>query len=193
MGDMIQAIETRYAGCRFRSRLEARWAVFFDTLGAAWEYEPQGFLVGDSKRPYLPDFKVHRTWTDQPLWIEVKGTDETLDFGLLGDAVKDGGLGGPIALLGPVPEPTPPPMHGFLRNIFGVPCMVKGFLLPRLGVMQIGREHELGELDSQYADPIAGPAKGRGPWVMTEILDHPQVSEAYAAARSARFEHGEEG
>lgn len=28
----IRAIETRYAGCRFRSRLEARWAVFFDHL-----------------------------------------------------------------------------------------------------------------------------------------------------------------
>lgn len=32
----IKAIETRYAGCR-RSRLEARWAVVFDTLGFAWE------------------------------------------------------------------------------------------------------------------------------------------------------------
>lgn len=31
----IKAIETSYAGCRFRSRLEARWAVFFDTLGIA--------------------------------------------------------------------------------------------------------------------------------------------------------------
>jgi len=39
----IAAIETRYAGCRFRSRLEARWAVFYDALGIDWEYEPQGF------------------------------------------------------------------------------------------------------------------------------------------------------
>lgn len=29
----IQAIQTRYAGHHFRSRLEARWAVFFDYLG----------------------------------------------------------------------------------------------------------------------------------------------------------------
>ncbi len=28
----IKAIETRYKGYRFRSRLEARWAVFFDAL-----------------------------------------------------------------------------------------------------------------------------------------------------------------
>lgn len=26
----IKPIETRYKGCRFRSRPEARWAVFFD-------------------------------------------------------------------------------------------------------------------------------------------------------------------
>lgn len=39
---MIKPIETRYAGCRFRSRLEARWAVFFDALKIEWEYEPEG-------------------------------------------------------------------------------------------------------------------------------------------------------
>ena len=32
----ILAIQTVYKGCRFRSRLEARGAVFFDTLGIAW-------------------------------------------------------------------------------------------------------------------------------------------------------------
>lgn len=53
----IRPIETRYAGFRFRSRLEARWAVFFDTLGIKWEYEPQGYML-DGK-PYLPDFKLH--------------------------------------------------------------------------------------------------------------------------------------
>src|SRR5262245_3495425 len=36
----IQPIETIYRGYRFRSRLEARWAVFFQTLGVPWEYEP---------------------------------------------------------------------------------------------------------------------------------------------------------
>jgi hypothetical protein len=30
---MLQAIETFYRGYRFRSRLEARWAVLFDALG----------------------------------------------------------------------------------------------------------------------------------------------------------------
>lgn len=39
-------IPTMYKGIQFRSRLEARWAVFFDTLGIEWEYEPQGYVVG---------------------------------------------------------------------------------------------------------------------------------------------------
>jgi len=29
----IKSIDTRYAGCRFRSRLEARWAMWFNELG----------------------------------------------------------------------------------------------------------------------------------------------------------------
>lgn len=40
-------IETRYKGYRFRSRLEARWAVFFDVLGVRWEYEPEGYDLTD--------------------------------------------------------------------------------------------------------------------------------------------------
>jgi hypothetical protein len=52
----MKAIETRYAGCLFRLRLEARWAVFFDHLGIEWEHEPQGYVIDD--RPYLPDFRL---------------------------------------------------------------------------------------------------------------------------------------
>lgn len=40
---MIQAIETHYKGYRFRSRLEARWAIVFDGLGVDWEYEKEGY------------------------------------------------------------------------------------------------------------------------------------------------------
>lgn len=35
-------IPTRYKGYRFRSRLEARWAIFFDGLQLNWEFEAQG-------------------------------------------------------------------------------------------------------------------------------------------------------
>lgn len=52
---MIQAIETEYKGYRFRSRLEARWAVFFDAMGIEWEYEPEGIVLYDGTY-YLPDF-----------------------------------------------------------------------------------------------------------------------------------------
>jgi hypothetical protein len=41
------ALPTKYSGIVFRSRLEARWAVFFDTLGIEWEYEPQGYKIGN--------------------------------------------------------------------------------------------------------------------------------------------------
>jgi hypothetical protein len=52
---MIQAIETRYKGYRFRSRLEARWAVYFDALGIEWVYEQEGYKLPDGSL-YLPDF-----------------------------------------------------------------------------------------------------------------------------------------
>jgi hypothetical protein len=64
---MIKAIETEYAGCRFRSRLEARWAVFFDALGVQWEHEPEGFETSAGR--YLPDFRISAM---APFWFEVK-------------------------------------------------------------------------------------------------------------------------
>jgi hypothetical protein len=50
------AIPTRYKGYHFRSRLEARWAVFFDFLGDPWEYEHEGYETPYGA--YLPDFLV---------------------------------------------------------------------------------------------------------------------------------------
>ena len=50
----VKPIQTTYAGYRFRSRLESRWAVFFDTLHIKWEYEPEGFQTKYGF--YLPDF-----------------------------------------------------------------------------------------------------------------------------------------
>ncbi|WP_394617150.1 hypothetical protein JNUCC0626_47325 [Lentzea sp. JNUCC 0626] len=67
----ITPIKTRYAGYRFRSRREARWAVFFDTLGIPWRYEPEGFSLGDAGA-YLPDFQLYPN-TELAMWFEVKG------------------------------------------------------------------------------------------------------------------------
>lgn len=65
----IKAIETRYRGYRFRSRLEARWAVYFTALGLAWEYEPEGFDLG-AVGWYLPDFFLPELHGG--MWVEVK-------------------------------------------------------------------------------------------------------------------------
>jgi len=51
----IKPIETVYKGYRFRSRLEARWAVFFDSFGMAYQYEMEGFKL-ENGTGYLPDF-----------------------------------------------------------------------------------------------------------------------------------------
>lgn len=68
-GDGIQPIETHWLGYRFRSRAEARWAVAFDALGIAFEYELEGFVLPDGMR-YLPDFYLPKV----NMWAEVKGT-----------------------------------------------------------------------------------------------------------------------
>lgn len=49
----IAAIPTVYNGVQFRSRLEARWAAFFDLCGWRWDYEPLD-LNG-----WIPDFAVY--------------------------------------------------------------------------------------------------------------------------------------
>ena len=66
---MIGAIETVYKGYRFRSRLEARWAVFFDELKIEYLYEPEGYILHDDSK-YLPDFFLPNVRGG--MWIEVK-------------------------------------------------------------------------------------------------------------------------
>jgi len=52
MGYKIKAHKTLYKDVMFRSRLEARWAAFFDLAGWRWEYEPID-LEG-----WSPDFRI---------------------------------------------------------------------------------------------------------------------------------------
>lgn len=66
----INPIPTRAYGCRFRSRLEARWAVFLTTAGFNWEYEPEGAQL-DAGR-YLCDFRVWSPQGPGAVWLEVK-------------------------------------------------------------------------------------------------------------------------
>ena len=52
---MSGAIPTWHAGVKFRSRLEARYAAWFDACGVDWLYEPFD-LDG-----YIPDFIIGKT------------------------------------------------------------------------------------------------------------------------------------
>lgn len=63
----LKPIETVYNGYRFRSRLEAKWAVFFDALGVEYEYEPEGFTLSNGDY-YLPDFFLPKS----KIYVEVK-------------------------------------------------------------------------------------------------------------------------
>lgn len=76
----LKAIPTAYKGYRFRSRLEARWAILLDTLGWSWEYELEGFDLGGGDF-YLPDFALTGGEYDRGVqcWIEVKPIDPTTD------------------------------------------------------------------------------------------------------------------
>lgn len=71
----LTALETPYDGHLFRSRREARWAVFFNTAKIPWEYEEQGYDLGEAGW-YLPDFRIN-AGTPSELFFEVKGKTPT--------------------------------------------------------------------------------------------------------------------
>lgn len=207
----IKAIETRYAGCRFRSRLEARWAVFFDRLGITWEYEPQGHMVGvfegskwaesNPGRPYLPDFWLPHLG----LWVEVKGSEDNLDHSLiLAAVVPHGGLphhhndlsraGDRMLILGPIPRPGGRVAHSLLRFWKGdVERVWAEFTPAGAGVdVHYPRPYSNGD---PYGDDSGSPPRANitPPLTACAFLkgeaDH-MVTTAYTAAR---FEHGESG
>lgn len=80
----MQSIDTLYNGNYFRSRLEARWAVFFDNAFIKYQYEPEGFKHNGSY--YLPDFFLPdchlRSLGGCGMYIEIKPEsypDEDID------------------------------------------------------------------------------------------------------------------
>jgi hypothetical protein len=66
----IRAIPTEYDGIAYRSRTEARWAVFFTAQKIPFCYEVEGFEFADGSR-YLPDFWL----PGGKVWFEVKPGD----------------------------------------------------------------------------------------------------------------------
>lgn len=217
----IRAIETRYAGHLFRSRLEARWAVFFDALSIEWQYEPQGFVIhdmGDEQRPYLPDFFLPR----QRIWVEVKGAAERAEFGLYAAACDawsashlphvtddaDKRLGSGLLVLGEVPKPGIRWAHPMFRHHKGVNISYGEWrkdwegsparfeVLPLSSGIGTGSTY-ISSSNEWDAIPLHGFAcGGMQTWPSWEdtvltFVQRAHVSAALTAAREARFEHGE--
>jgi hypothetical protein len=62
----MKPIPTKWQGTTYRSRLEARWSVFFGFIGLHAIYEPEGFE--HDGETYLPDF-----WVDEfDGYVEIK-------------------------------------------------------------------------------------------------------------------------
>lgn len=73
MGGNKWSIPTEYNGVHMRSKLEAKWAKFFDDNGIKWLYEPEGFQKDGVK--YLPDFAL----PDMKIIFEAKGVMDDYD------------------------------------------------------------------------------------------------------------------
>lgn len=195
----IQAIETRYAGHRFRSRLEARWAVCFDRLGLTWHYEPQGVKIADAR--YLPDFYLDGPiCSAQSLFAEVKGmlmADDLRKILPLAEA------GSPVVVLGDIPKAGVggPHFHLFRRRpttgqgvdvhkVSFYPTAGAGWSLQPFGfplaIGDITDDRMIKTLPDVLADREIGRRSG---WMDVP----PEVEQAFRAARSARFEFGESG
>ena len=65
---MGYSLPTWHNGIKYRSRTEARWAVFFEHLDIKFAYEAQGFVSGGTA--YLPDFMTFPALGT--LWAEIK-------------------------------------------------------------------------------------------------------------------------
>lgn len=178
----IKAIETRYKGYRFRSRLEARWAVFFDKARIAWEYEREGFdmpVCGN----YLPDF-----WLPElSCWIEIKGQEATaVERERCFELRKVTGF--PVSLFGPISEIDFDDGESFGLDEEGEELWdnAQSFCVcttgRHVGIHFDGRGARI-KCDCKEHTHEAG---GRG-----HSGGHQRLRDARLAARAARFEHGE--
>ena len=197
---MLKAIETRYKGFRFRSRLEARHAVFLDVLGVPWEYELEGYDLGKSGR-YLPDF-----WLPTfQAFVEIKPDYDQPAISKLGDLVEQHNhcIGhlfyGSFGTLNPRIHSVCTDLGdssggmGYFDTFWAI-C--KNCKRPYI---DFDTNHTL-FLDTSFSDeyspcPCGNPIPSVD-WEAVRQGGNPtpvELQNAYAAARSARFEHGEHG
>lgn len=191
----IKAIPTEYNGHLFRSRLEARWAVFFDACGVEWEYEPEGYDLGDGVR-YLPDFLLHgvegRAGGD--LYVEVKGRMTPFDaekikrFAEAG-MPEDGCCGKsttPLLVVSKIPDGVEAidiidyisdvaysEKHGFPAP-FNFETIDGDYFAAHPGINKNGKFELFGDDLTYLSD-----------------MDERATAHAYKLARQARFEYGE--
>lgn len=212
MGE-IKAIETEYNGNRYRSKLEARWAVFFDAMNIEYKYEPEGY-VGWEGVKYLPDFYLPY----EKLYVEVKGYDEQLekDWDKIAAAidwqstpVSDG-----LLLLGDIPNPDKVgwgslPVFNYLYWRQGVASDYAAFVhwhwsaerrcqsRIALGIDEImdamyGIDYSRDF--SEYGQPMPQNLSTRERWIDPDMLTSrhfESIEKAYREARYARFDHGQ--
>lgn len=220
MSILIKAIETEYNGYKFRSRLKARWAVFFDALGVEYEYEPEGYEYWETeegKTMWLPDFRLPN---EGNMLVEVKGGDEALknDWDKLSLAVdyhntpaSDG-----LLILGEIPNPEnigwgQIPVFSYLAWYKGVCCDFAAFVdKPKYG--KKGRRYLVTGIDNIFSSVYALDGGDFATGYTSAFCDmpscvstksrtisekdlrsslFPKLKEAYKVARQARFEHGE--
>ena len=194
----IKPIETFYNGYRFRSRLEARWAVFFDTLGIRYQYEPEGFVLSDGTY-YLPDFYL----PDFKFWVEVKGVmdeESKRKIDLFADSLN--WKKSRLWILRDIPNTSGCFWKDDLpEDAFWVfakdaadgpylPCICPG--CGEVGIEFDGRGWRVDGCtleDTMFlVYPDAGSIHHEDKGYSYEA---PKIVRAYAAARQARFEHGE--
>lgn len=198
-------IETRYKGFRFRSRLEARWAVFFDRLRLPYEYEPEGFATPHG--PYLPDFRLRGVpSTAGVLWVEIRpkgaeGKNAAADWGklrsvCLATAPAAGTMfyGDPLDVMAAQASPYAEKFgvdvkfaeldeNGDAHDSEDVAhCFCQCPRCGRVGFEYHGRGSRV--CGKSCPSGLAPPGKGYN-W------QAPRILRAARAARAARFEHGE--
>lgn len=182
----IQAIQTLYDGIVHRSRVEARFAILLDCLDVRFEYELQGYTLADGSH-YLPDF-----FLPAPAWfVEIKGTSPSTPERRKCQLLAQG-TGHPVLLM--VGEPVDP-IADYSELPFR-PAPITVFLAD--GSMRSA--HHWNSCTGCEGDYAAGcqllHALTGSPSAPCESTSKPMaqqtISEAFVAARSARFEHGEQ-
>jgi hypothetical protein len=189
----IKAIETSFKGYRMRSRLEARWAVFFDALGIEWDYEREGYQVEGLF--YLPDFYFPKFIIEKPAIIEIKpelppaDSEEGKKIMALTKAMHPDTA---VFVLVGSPDPQRPVMmfHIVDDNISGM--TIGSIDDPKHNMLcLIGFNPETGGEQVVVSQ--------EGVWKITDSTNalwlgmSERITSALTKARAARFEHGEKG